>query len=38
MRAAGRSVWTRDDYNTAVETFNRLWPEPTDDGPKEDPR
>jgi len=26
MRAAGRSKWSREDYNLAVETFNRLWP------------
>jgi len=26
-RKANRSVWSEEDYNTAVETFNRLWPE-----------
>jgi hypothetical protein len=27
MRAAGRANWNDDDYNAAVEVFNRLWPE-----------
>ena len=26
MRKAGRKAWSRDDYNAAVETFDRLWP------------
>ena len=28
MRRAGRSKWSRGDYNAAVREFNRLWPEP----------
>jgi hypothetical protein len=27
MRADGRKAWNADDYNLAVQTFNRLWPE-----------
>jgi hypothetical protein len=27
MRAAGRKVWSREDYDLACETFARLWPE-----------
>lgn len=26
MRAGGRTAWSDDDYNAAVETFDRLWP------------
>ena len=26
MRKAGRTAWNEDDYNTAVDEFNRLWP------------
>ena len=26
MRAAGRKVWNRADYNLACRTFNRLFP------------
>jgi len=26
MRRAGRSVWNKDDYDLAVDTFNRLNP------------
>jgi len=26
MRKASRKVWEEDDYNTAVEVYNRLWP------------
>jgi len=26
MRKAGRDVWSASDYNVAVRTFNRLWP------------
>jgi hypothetical protein len=29
MRAGGRTVWAVKDWNTACETFARLWPEPT---------
>jgi len=28
MRAAGRTVWNELDYNLAVATFNKLWPDP----------
>jgi hypothetical protein len=27
MRAAGRKVWSREDYDLACEMFARLWPE-----------
>lgn len=27
MRQAGRTKWSRKDYNTAARTFNELWPE-----------
>ena len=30
MRAAGRSAWSDEDWNAAVETFDRLWPEERD--------
>lgn len=30
MRKAGREAWSEDDYNLAVQTFNRLWPEERD--------
>lgn len=30
MRAAGRTAWSREDYNRAVATFNRLNPPPPD--------
>lgn len=26
MRAAGRTSWTRKDYDAACHEFNRLWP------------
>jgi hypothetical protein len=26
MRKAGRTAWSRKDYNVAVRTFNKLWP------------
>lgn len=26
MRAAGRTAWSRADYNAMVREFNRLWP------------
>jgi hypothetical protein len=26
MRSAGRTAWSRADYNAAVRTFNRLYP------------
>jgi len=26
MRAAGRKVWSEEDYNSACDTFDRLWP------------
>ena len=26
MRKAGREAWSAGDYNVAVRTFNRLWP------------
>lgn len=26
MRKGGRTAWSEDDYNTVVETFDRLWP------------
>lgn len=26
MRTAGRTHWNEDDYNVAVDEFNRLWP------------
>lgn len=26
MRRGGRKAWSREDYNVAVDTFNRLWP------------
>lgn len=26
-RKAGRAQWNQIDWNVAVETFNRLWPE-----------
>lgn len=28
--AAGRTCWTLADYNVAVETFEKLWPETRD--------
>lgn len=30
MRNAGRACWNRDDYNLAIETFDRLWPQEKD--------
>lgn len=33
MRRAGRTAWSEDDYNVAVEEFNRLWPEKNDKNP-----
>jgi hypothetical protein len=27
MRKAGRTAWSEDDFNLAVDTFNRLYPE-----------
>lgn len=27
MRAAGRTAWSRGDYNHSVETFERLYPQ-----------
>lgn len=32
MRAAGRSKWSRADYDLAIETFDRLWPKERDYG------
>ena len=32
MRKAGRSRWNEDDWNSMVETFDRLWPMPTETG------
>lgn len=26
MRAAGRAKWNEDDWNAAVEEYDRLWP------------
>jgi hypothetical protein len=26
MRAGGRTKWNHEDFNVAVEEFNRLWP------------
>lgn len=26
MRKAGRDKWDQEDYNAAVDEFNRLWP------------
>jgi len=26
MRKAGRTIWNEDDYNAAVDEFDRLWP------------
>lgn len=28
MRAAGRTTWSRVDYNVAAEEMERLWPSP----------
>jgi hypothetical protein len=33
MRHAGRTSWNEDDYNAAVEEFNRLWPYENPGGP-----
>lgn len=30
MRKAGRKSWNVDDYNVAVDEYNRLWPEEYD--------
>ena len=30
MRHAGRTVWSREDYNAMIGEFNRLWPEEFD--------
>lgn len=30
MRKEGRGHWNRHDYNLAVQTFERLWPETWD--------
>ena len=27
MRLAGRTTWSREDYNAMVREFDRLWPE-----------
>lgn len=27
MRRGGRTSWSAEDYNVAVDTFNRLWPD-----------
>lgn len=27
MRKANRTAWNVDDYNEAIRTFNRVWPE-----------
>lgn len=27
MKRGGRAGWSEDDYQKAVDTFNRLWPE-----------
>jgi len=27
MRQAGRTTWSREDYNAMVREFDRLWPE-----------
>ena len=32
MRKTGRSRWNEDDWNAMVETFDRLWPMPTEAG------
>jgi len=26
MRAGGRTAWSDNDHNVAVDTFDRLWP------------
>lgn len=31
----GRAVWTEDDYQAAIDEYNRLWPEPLPVTPKE---
>lgn len=36
MRKAGRTAWSEDDYNLAVETFEGLWPVWRDLGMTED--
>jgi hypothetical protein len=29
MRKNGRKTWNEEDYNVAVETYDRLWPDPS---------
>ncbi len=31
MLRGGRLKWNQDDYNVAVETFHRLFPQPLED-------
>jgi len=30
MRQAGRTTWSREDYNAMTREFDRLWPEELD--------